>query len=191
MRANNSIISLFFIGFIAVELLGLSLFVYEFGFLLLALEVVFSGALGVWIWVLHTHSISASLNEMLELFARGRAFSLIKSSVLAYFGAFLLVLPGIFGDIVGLVLVCISLILRPSNKQSEFKQHFDEFYKRESSDFDMREPKKRRDFDDDIIDAEVIDIEITAQSTTSTQNTTGAQNTQSTQDETPNKKDAQ
>ena len=165
----RSLMPLLLIGYIALELIGFSVFVQQLGFLALLIEIMLSGGFGIWLWILHTHSLSALLNDIFDLLARRRIFDLLKVSMLVYIGAFLLVLPGLFGDIIGLCLIILSFILRPHHTRNEFKRRFDDFHKQndlndfEKNDFRfyfsqntndrMRQPKQ----DEEIIDVEVVE----------------------------------
>ena len=112
------------IGYIALELLSFSVWVNHFGFLSLFFEIIISGCIGLWLWALRTRSLSASLNDIIYFVYQGRILELLKSNMLFYLGAILLIIPGIFSDIVGIICICVSIMITPKPIDSDFRKDF-------------------------------------------------------------------
>ncbi len=132
--------TLLLIGYIALEILGFSYFVGAFGFMALILEILVSGGIGIVFLVMITQRVGINM-EKFFLSLRGDIFSLFSSMMLGFLGAFLLILPGIFGDICGLFCVILGFILKPKYKESDFTRSY-------------------KQYDNDENNEEIIDVEI-------------------------------
>lgn len=136
----------FLIGYIAFELLSFSIWVSYFGFFSLFCEIVFSGIAGLWLWNSHTRSLSSSLNEIIHFVYEGRILDLLKSNMLFFLGAILLIAPGLLSDSVGIICIVASFLSSP--KPSDFVRDY-----RAQEDFTFDEKPN----DEDIIEVEIIE----------------------------------
>lgn len=142
-------------GYIALELLGFSIFIDYFGVLFAVIEVFVSGMLGF--WLLKRELAQLSLIQLFVRFRQRDMFALLRNSMLSSFGAVLLLLPGICSDIVGVVMVLCALVFYPKSKldsslESRGYQGFDDCFT--SS---MRYAYQTKSKDDDVIDVEVLE----------------------------------
>lgn len=134
------------IGFIALEILGFYLFVDSFGALWLLFEILLSGIVGAWLLL---YNNSGFLSTIFIRIAESGMFNSKKIMELIfsfYAGAFLLMIPGIFSDVVGIILIIVSFFSNTgSKKDSEFTQI-------------LRENENLKNIDEaDIIDVEIIE----------------------------------
>ena len=161
LQKGKQMPTLIIIGYIALELLSFSLWASTLGFFSLFLEIVGSGFLGLWLWSSRTRSLSASLNDIIYFMYEGRILDLLKSNMLFYLGAILLILPGLAGDSAGVICILASFLIQPKPLDSDFTRYFRHRQNRQHSeyqqfDFDSK-PKNNNANDDDIIEVEIID----------------------------------
>lgn len=154
-------------GFVVLELLGFSMFVGRFGFLWLLVEIFLSGIVGARLLLRTLARLDLALSEIFFTLTRESIFSLLSRSMLGALGAFLLLLPGIFSDIVGVILLLASALLAPASSANP-RQNQDPRNTPES-DFTIhlrQSPYNRAHTqahsgahasDDEIIDVEVLD----------------------------------
>lgn len=143
------------VGYVALELLGVSIFIEHFGVLLAVVEVFVSGALGL--WLLRRELAQLSLIQLFVRFGQGDMFALLRNSMLSGFGAVFLLIPGIFTDIIGVVMVLCALAFYPKSKldsspESSGYKSFDDYFTSSMHYTYQAKPK-----DDDIIDVEVLE----------------------------------
>ncbi|MDL0080290.1 FxsA family protein [Helicobacter zhangjianzhongii] len=140
------------LGYIVLEIIGLSLFVERFGLVLGVMEVFFSAGFGLWL-------LRKALAQMgmLALFGQKDIFSLLRSGMFSSIGAVLLIIPGIFSDIIGVVLVLWGLLPSHKTKQSPYDQNTQAQYQKDFGEYfaNAHNPKTRQE--DEIIDVEVIE----------------------------------
>lgn len=97
MRAFIVLLLFFFI-----ELAGFVAFSEEFGFLTLVFEILLSGVLGVFLLI---STLSGSNESVIELLRGAKnPKEVLLSNFTKIIGSILLILPGIFGDFLGLFL---------------------------------------------------------------------------------------
>lgn len=152
--------TLIIIGYIALELLSFSLWASTLGFFSLFLEIVGSGFLGLWLWSSRTRSLSASLNDIIYFMYEGRILDLLKSNMLFYLGAILLILPGLAGDSAGVICILASFLIQPKPLDSDFTRDLRHRQNRQHSEyetFDFDTKTKNNMSDDDIIEVEIIE----------------------------------
>lgn len=141
------------VGYVALELLGFSIFINHFGVLLAVVEVFVSGALGL--WLLRRELAQLSLIQLFVRFGQGDMFALLRNSMLGGFGAVFLLIPGIFTDIIGVVMVLCALAFYPKSKldsSSSGYKSFDDYFTSSMHYTYQAKPK-----DDVIIDVEVLE----------------------------------
>lgn len=118
---------------ILVEIIGFVLFVDEFGFLALFLEIIFSAIIGVMLLFsvgnLNKESYFNIINRKISL------SNFIGAQFLKMLAGILLIIPGLLSDCVGLICMIIAFLLN-NKKQDSSAQHWK---------------------NDDIIDAEIIE----------------------------------
>ena len=139
-------------GFVALELLGFSMFVSRFGFVWLVVEIFLTGILGLRFLSTALSRLNLALNELLISLTQESIFSLLSRSMLGVFGAFLLLLPGIFSDIMGAVCLLSSALLAKSTKTSTQDSAFAAHLRKQGYQNNMRQNDN-----DEIIDVEVLD----------------------------------
>ncbi len=133
--------TLLIIGYVALEILGFGLVVSDFGFLILLLEIILSALAGFWILVRTQEGLLNIFNNVFGRVLSG--FSIFKAlifSYMYYIGAICLILPGIFGDIFGAILLVCSFIIKPKVSQSRHSE------------------SKNHQAKDEIIDVEIIEV---------------------------------
>ncbi|MGP1484678.1 MAG: FxsA family protein [Campylobacter sp.] len=122
--------------YLIVEFFSTSFFVSAYGFLGLFIETILTGFLG---------AILISRIGFLNLFSR--LMFLSSSDIFSYLGiaigGFLLFIPGIVTDILGIIIVAICFL-------ETFQKPKERFYSQNSS---AKQPKN----DDEIIDVEIIE----------------------------------
>lgn len=107
------------------------------------LEIIVTGFIGV----VTISSMGHHMNEAFDMVRKGELHpqELLSSAVGRVFGGVLLLIPGVFTDLIGILLILKSKKKSSSNSEkSHFKQHhtYENVYKKE---------------DDDIIDVEVVE----------------------------------
>lgn len=145
------------IGYIALELLSFSLWASHFGFLSLFFEIIISGCVGLWLWSARTRSLSASLNDIIYFMYQGRILELLKSNMLFYLGSILLIIPGIFSDIVGIICLCISVVIKPKPIDSDFRKDFRARQHNAKFNTESFNSSPESSKNDDIIEVEIIE----------------------------------
>lgn len=117
--------------FIIIEALFMIYLIAEFGFFMMFFEVIITAILGFFILL----NLNQSLNEGLNALKSGQInpANFLSSQLSKVIGAFLLILPGVLSDIIGL-LIQLKTPKFSSKKQTNFRKD-----------------------DDEIIDVEVID----------------------------------
>lgn len=95
-------IFVFFLLLFFVELAGFVAFSEEFGFFSLVLEIILSGLLGVFLLF---GALSGSNESVIELLRGAKnPKEILASNLSKVLGAIMLIIPGIFGDCLGLLL---------------------------------------------------------------------------------------
>lgn len=117
--------------FIIIEALFMIYLIAEFGFFVMFFEVIITAILGFFILL----NLNQSLNEGLNALRSGQInpANFLSSQLSKVIGAFLLILPGVLSDIIGL-LIQLKTPKFTNKKQTKFTKD-----------------------DDEIIDVEVID----------------------------------
>lgn len=115
----------FFLLLFFVELAGFVAFSEEFGFFSLVLEIILSGLLGVFLLF---GALSGSNESVIELLRGAKnPKEILASNLSRVLGAIMLIIPGIFGDCLGLLLqfgildsLFVSLFskIRPTQNQT-------------------------------------------------------------------------
>ncbi|MFV0481945.1 MAG: FxsA family protein [Campylobacteraceae bacterium] len=131
--------SAIFIVYLFIEILISLPIASNIGVLYTFLEIIFSVIIGFFL-------LLSTPFKMAEIFqnSMGRNFSISAfgiSTFLRVTSAFLLILPGFFGDMIGVVLFIGSIIFRPKVDNSTIYE----------------EPKRDRNQNEEIIDVEIID----------------------------------
>ena len=144
-------------GFVALELLGFSMFVSRFGFMWLVVEIFLTGILGLRFLSAALSRLNLALNELLISLTQESIFSLLSRSMLGVFGAFLLLLPGIFSDIMGAVCLLSGALLAKSTKTStQDSASWDSAFAAHLRNQGYQNNMRQND-NDEIIDVEVLD----------------------------------
>ncbi|WP_457560063.1 FxsA family protein [Caminibacter sp.] len=131
---------IYFLGYLFVEIL----FSYEFAKVFtpfgLFLEVIFSAIIGVYILRNLHFSLATEMQRVLRREITEEEF--VTAGLFKLIGAFLLIVPGVFSDMVG-----ILFLFEPFARWFARK-----FFKTETHVY------KKTDIDDDIIDVEIVEI---------------------------------
>ncbi|WP_288644217.1 FxsA family protein [uncultured Helicobacter sp.] len=140
--------TLLIVGYIAIVVLGFILVVSDFGFVALVLEIIGSACLGFWLLLRGDIGFSRLINTITSVNASD-IFSGFLSTYMYYIGAILLILPGIFSDSIGVILLICSLIIQPKQAQNSHTQN-------NYTQNNHSAPKNSASTEDD----EIIDVEI-------------------------------
>lgn len=159
----SSTINKLFLPWLIVELFAAFLFVREHGLLNLVLEVVFSGILGIFcmsqvgFFRFFSNATFLRLRDIFGVF--GMAV-----------GGFLLFIPGLVSDLVGLIAVIVALFMRRNTQNNTenftyfgFEEHIKDDFNSQNGGFyrykeDLRGyGRKNKEADGEIIDVEVIE----------------------------------
>lgn len=130
-----------FLPWIIVELIAIYLFIKEFGFLNLVLEIIASAVLGLFLM---------SRVGFFQVFSRSSFLRVsdIFSGLGIAFGGFLLFLPGLVSDFFGIAIAIVSVIAGLKGRSAVAEEER-EFYERQNS--------QRGDENGEIIDVEIIE----------------------------------
>lgn len=151
----------FFIIYFFIEIYLISLFIDEFGFFYMVLEIIISALLGFGILVTQGDAMFSSYeklfkNEMkVEYLFTKNLFRLISGSVFRLICGILLIVPGILSDVFGVICFIISLLFTASTrlKNNDSEQHSESNYSYFR--YEFRDSKNYKD--EDIIDVEIIE----------------------------------
>ena len=142
------------LAYIAVEIYLIVSVVELSGFWIFVLEVAISALLGLGILASQLGTMSDSISRILTLNLGINTF--LVQSVLRFLSGFLLILPFVLSDILGIVFFVMSLFFKPKEKNlHDWRREFERDFMREmqglgeSSDSNTSE----------IIDAEIIESE--------------------------------
>lgn len=137
------------IGFIALEILGFYLFVDSFGALWLLLEILLSGIFGAWLLLYKNIGFFSTIFMRIAESGMFNGKKIIDLIFSFYAGAFFLMIPGIFSDVAGIILIIISLFSNTGSvKDSQFTQI-------------LKENENLKNIDEaDIIDVEIIEEKV-------------------------------
>jgi len=146
---------IYFLIYLFIEVMVSSYFAGEIGGLNTFLEIIVSAFIGVYI----LSSFKYSLNENIEKIRTGRITQeeFIKTNASKSFGALLLIVPGFFTDIVGLLLqfglfvAIISKIFAVKPTNTTYRS--DHFTNQNST----NNTNYKKELHDEIIDVEIID----------------------------------
>lgn len=134
------------IGYVALEILGFGFVIRDFGFLFLLLEIILSAIVGFVILIRVDKGLLSVFNNIFEQVLGG--FSFFRAVIFSYMphiGAILLILPGIFGDVFGMILLVCSFLMKPKISQSSHT---------ESRNYQTNDGMTN----DEIIDVEIIEV---------------------------------
>ncbi|CZE47856.1 FxsA family protein [Campylobacter geochelonis] len=135
----------FTLPYIFFEAIFIYLFISKFGFLNFILEVILSGILGV--FIIFKLGFSNFTNQI-KILTPSSLFGNLGS----VFGALLLVLPGIFSDVAGILVLVVSFFINKKLKTKENEYN-------NTQDYTQNFTQKPRYDNDDIIDVEIIEEE--------------------------------
>lgn len=128
-----------FLFYLVIEIISLVFFIEEFGFFILFLEIVISSTIGTFILFTSKEELSKGLFSLMKQNLTPLEF--FSGNFARIFGAVLLILPGIFGDMVGIVLEIIAFLI------------LDRFFKKQSKKSNENSTPKT----DEFIDVEIIE----------------------------------
>lgn len=125
-----------FIIYILIEAFITISIASEIGILYTLLVVLFTGAIGLFLFLSIPFKIAEIMNNVFTDFSL-TAFGI--STFLKICGAIMLILPGFFGDMIGVILVIGSVIFLPKPKTTNQKQD------------------KSKNYNEEIIDVEIVE----------------------------------
>lgn len=140
--------AILFIAYLFVEIYLIVSFADEFGIFSLFLEILLSAFIGVGILATQYSVMMESYNAIFR--NQNRIENFIGKSFFRLIGGILLIIPGIFSDVIGLGFFIVSLFFPTklhTNSDNDFRYDFTEF----------RESNDNKSDDSEIIDAEIIE----------------------------------
>ena len=132
---------LIIVGYFIIELLASIKFGIEIGFGWSVVWVVFTSFLGVALLKLSPYALSSTFNNL--AFKKFNPFDAQNAAISYILGSILLIIPGIFSDILGFILILYTLYLNIFAKMPQSQNLYDDFNKNKG--------------DNDVIDVEIID----------------------------------
>ncbi|MBR8462729.1 FxsA family protein [Campylobacter sp. faydin G-24] len=142
-----SLVKILFTPYIIVELIATYFFIISYGFFTLLLEILISGAIGLALIFRMGLNGTTNINGFLNLFANGSIVNTLSLGV----AGFLLFMPGILSDMLGVAVLIASLFIKPKMQNMHNTENFTYY------EFKSRQNSTKNYNEDDIIDVEVID----------------------------------
>ncbi len=147
---------IYFLIYLFIEVMVSSFFITQMGGLNTFLEILFSAFIGVYI----LNNFKYSLQENIEKIRSGKITQeeFVKTNVAKSFGAILLIVPGFFTDIVGILLqfgILISVIGKIFSIEPQNKTHRSDPF--ENKDNHSNNTYYKKEINDEIIDVEIVD----------------------------------